>query len=128
MGAAKSAHKRRMLAKNLKSRPEERKSQSGVKGGTKRLAVNYSNAVKNIRLHILPEQILIREAQEIINDLIIMKIYEDGNNELMFIAIRFRPGIILVDYATEDTLGWLRTKLSGWKWTKLSTCARMIYQ
>lgn len=75
-----------------------------MKAGSRRPAVSYANAIKSARqatLEVSLKQILTHEEQEIIEDLI-MKICEGWTAKLVFTAIRFRSGLILVDCATED--------------------------
>lgn len=64
--------------------------------------------------------------QEIIEDLIIMKISEGWSKELMFIGIRFRSGLLVEDCETEDMAYWITTivpELLSWKGIGMSTCA-----
>lgn len=91
-----------------------------MKAGVKKPAINYASAVKGIRLTILPKkflgQILAREDQEIIEDLVVRQMFKQWTVKLLFTGIRFPPGYILVNCVTEDTADWLRTivsKLTG---------------
>ncbi|CAD7082050.1 unnamed protein product [Hermetia illucens] len=117
-----------------KPRPEptggENPGRSRVKAGPRKPGISYASAVKGIRLAILPkrfpEQILTREEQETIEELVVKQMIKGWTSKLVFTGIRFRPGLILVDCATEGTAEWVRTiipRLPGWEGVELSTCA-----
>lgn len=53
---------------------------------------------------VFPEQTVTRQEQEIIDDLIVMEMCEGWNKGSIFTGIRFRTGLILVDFATKDRL------------------------
>lgn len=93
-----------------------------MKAGARKRAISYASADKAIRLAILsktfPEQKLTREDQETIEDLVVRQMRKGWIAKLVFPGVRFRPGHVLVDCATEATAEWRRTvapKLSGWE-------------
>lgn len=114
---------------NLEPKGEKISSSSEANIGTRRPGVSHADADKGIRLAILPktypEQKLTREEQGQIEELIVKQMCKGWRAKLIFRGIHFRPGLILVDCATEDTAEWLRTvvpKLPGWDGVELLTC------
>lgn len=79
-----------------------------------KLGVSYANTMNGFRLIILPKlflkHILARERQEIIEKLIETQICKEWSAKLGFSGIRFRPGLIMVNWVP---------KYPGWKGAEL---------